>query len=148
MKFIERTMPLPVIFNEGYLKMKSQLKPLKQVFEQFYYIINKWIIACWICFHFEMALEKEYCEMWKVYHSMNSIFHFTQCCGSLCSFDYDLMLWRNIWPQHRLPWRGYKTIALCCYGSILFSDIVVLPIWMLTSSYFKLNIINHIDGIY
>ena len=35
MKSTERTVPLPSIFNEEYIKIKSQLKPLKQVPEQF-----------------------------------------------------------------------------------------------------------------
>ena len=33
MKSIGRTMPLPDIFNEEYIKIKSQLKSIKQVLE-------------------------------------------------------------------------------------------------------------------
>ena len=32
-KSIERTMSLPDIFNEEYIKIKSQLEPIKQVLE-------------------------------------------------------------------------------------------------------------------
>ena len=37
--------------------------------------------------------------IWPLYFSL-------QNAVSLCSFDYDLMLWRNIWLQKRLIWQG------------------------------------------
>ena len=98
-----------------------------------------------MCFHFLKCTRK------RIFWNVKSlpcyefdILLYTMLCFTMFLWLW-LMLWRNIWLQYRLSWRGYKAIALCCYGSTLFSDIVVLQIWKLISSYFKLNIINHED---
>ena len=46
--------------------------------------------------------------MWKIYHNLTSIFYFIKCLASLCSFVYDLLLWKNIWSQQRLIWQETK----------------------------------------